>query len=87
LRSRPAGPARPARLARAEGLRIEVSDQGEILSEQQRETLFDFLTNERINNASLNMALARRIIEQHGGQILVMAAPVAGTIVQMNLPI
>ncbi|HKX26267.1 MAG TPA: HAMP domain-containing sensor histidine kinase [Blastocatellia bacterium] len=88
IESSPEGGVVSIRLqSQASGLRIEVGDEGGILSERQRETLFDFLTDERINNTSLNMALARRIIEQHGGQVSARAASGAGTVVQLKLPL
>jgi signal transduction histidine kinase len=66
---------------------IEIADQGEILGEQQREAVFDFLAGDRINNTSLDLAFARRIVEQHGGQVIALAGSTAGTIVQVKLPV
>ncbi|MEO6724118.1 MAG: HAMP domain-containing sensor histidine kinase [Blastocatellia bacterium] len=60
-------------------LLLSISNEGEVLSEQQRQAFFDFLTNERLNQTSLKMALARRIIELHGGQAAALAAKPAGT--------
>src|SRR5262249_51636887 len=48
-------------------LQLSISNEGETLGEQQRQTFFDFLTHERLNQTSLKLALARRIIELHGG--------------------
>ncbi len=58
---------------------LSILNNGEVLSEQQRQAFFDFLTNERLNPASLKLALARRIIELHGGQVTAFAAEPAGT--------
>lgn len=67
--------------------RIEIVDEGEALSESQRKSLFDFLAIDRINSAALNLALARRIVEQHGGEITTLARSAAGTVVQVKLPV
>lgn len=59
---------------------LSISDAGDTLSERQRQSFFDFLTNERLNKTSLGMALARRIIEAHGGTAEVLATPAGKTI-------
>ena len=59
---------------------LSISDDGETPSEQQRQRFFDFLTNERLNKTSLGLALARRIIEAHGGTVEVLATPAGKTI-------
>jgi signal transduction histidine kinase len=69
------------------GLRIEISDQGELLSEQQRQALFDSLAGDRLNSTSLDLAFARRIIEEHSGEIKVLAGSPVGTVVQVRLPV
>lgn len=59
---------------------LSISDAGETLSERQRQSFFDFLTNERLNRISLGLALARRILEAHGGTAEVLATPAGKTI-------
>jgi len=66
---------------------IEIVDRGETLGEEQRQRIFNFISNDRLNNASFELAMARRIIEQHGGQITAFAASTEGTVVQVKLPI
>jgi signal transduction histidine kinase len=68
-------------------MRIEVSDQGELLSGEQREALFDLHAVDRISKTSLDLALARRVIEYHGGEIMALAASTDGTVVRVILPI
>ena len=60
-------------------LLLSISNEGKSLSEQQRQSFFDFLTNERMNPTSLKLALARRIIELHGGRVAALAVEPAGT--------
>ncbi len=67
-------------LLRAENdeLRFSIIDSGESLSSEQRQSLFDYLTDQRLNKTSLQLALARRIVELHGGQVAAMAAEPSG---------
>lgn len=66
---------------------LAITDQGEPLGEEQRESLFEMLTNERLNKAQLELALARRTIELHDGFITARAAAPTGTAVQVRLPV
>jgi len=64
---------------------IEVADWGETPGEEKLRMLFDPLTNERINRISLGLALARRIVLLHGGEIAARAGSPAGTVVEVRL--
>jgi signal transduction histidine kinase len=64
-------------------IELEIADQGETLSEAQRAGLFDILAIDRINKTSLQLALARRIIEEHQGSISTFASPSSGTTVRV----
>jgi signal transduction histidine kinase len=68
-------------------MQIEVSNQGEALSGDQRAALFDLLAADRISKTSLDLALARRVIEYHGGEVMALAASTDGTVVRVILPI
>ena len=68
-------------------LQIEVSNQGELLSGEQREALFDLLAAERISKTSLDLALARRVIEYHGGEVRALPTSTDVTVVRVILPI
>jgi len=59
-------------------LQLSISNEGETLGDQQLQSFFDFLTHERLNQTSLKLALARRVIELHGGQIVALAAQPVG---------
>jgi len=73
-------------LTRRDGeLRIEIKDNGAPLDDDQRLNLFDPLGGDRINRTALGLAMARRIIERHGGRISARANTAAGTIVEVNL--
>jgi len=76
----PAGGGVKIALRSGEGqLQLSIACEGETLGEQQRQTFFDFLTNERLNQTSLKLALARRIVELHGGVVTALAAEPTGT--------
>lgn len=64
-------------------IQIEVADEGELLTDQQRKVVFDFLSSDRINATALDLALARRIIERHGGEVTALAGSTVGTVVKV----
>lgn len=66
---------------------LSIIDEGEQLTEEQKQSLFALLTAERMNKSSLNLTLARRIIESHGGTIVMLAALPAGTEVRITFGI
>lgn len=70
---------------RDEALQIEIEDNGATLDDDQRLVFFNPLAGARINQTSLGLAMARRIVEKHGGRISARANTVAGTIVEMRL--
>ncbi len=73
-------------LMRRDGaLEIEIKDNGATLNDERLLNFFDPLADDRINQASLGLALARRIIEKHGGRISTRANHATGTIVEMKL--
>jgi two-component system C4-dicarboxylate transport sensor histidine kinase DctB len=72
---------------RDESLRIEIKDNGATLDEERRLSFFDPLAGDRINRTALGLAMARRIIERHGGQVSARAGASAGTIVEVTLRI
>jgi len=68
---------------------IEVADQGETLDDGKLRAIFDALTNERISRISLGLALARRIVLLHGGEVSARVGQTgimpAGTVVEVRL--
>jgi signal transduction histidine kinase len=67
-------------------LALEIADSGETLDGPRLASFFDFLAEHGINETALGLALAKRIIEQHGGQAAALVAPGAGTVVRIRLP-
>jgi signal transduction histidine kinase len=70
-----------------ETLRIEIKDNGALLDDERRLIFFDPLAGDRLNRTALGLAMARRIIEGHGGQVSARAGTDAGTIVEVRLRI
>jgi signal transduction histidine kinase len=70
---------------RDEALRIEIKDNGATLDDERRLSFFDPLAGDRVNRTALGLAMARRIIERHGGQVAARAGASAGTIVEVTL--
>lgn len=77
-----------ARLQNSGGeLRLSIVDEGTSLTEEQRQSLFDFLNNERLNKTSLSLALAKRIVEAQGWRIATLVAEPAGTEIRVTIRI
>jgi signal transduction histidine kinase len=70
---------------RGDAVQIEVKDSGATLNDEQRLRFFDPLAGDRINQAALGLAMAKRIVEKHGGRISARANPTTGTIVELTL--
>ena len=70
-----------------EGVRIEVSDQGGGMSDTvMSNALVPFYSTKR-NGTGLGLALAREIIEAHGGRIMLNNRESGGLTVSLILPI
>ncbi|HKQ73586.1 MAG TPA: HAMP domain-containing sensor histidine kinase [Blastocatellia bacterium] len=68
-----------------EALEVEIKDNGPTLDDNQRQNFFDPLAGDRLNKVALGLAMARRIIEKHGGRISARADTPSGTIVEVRL--
>ena len=71
-------------------LQLSIVNESEALSDEQRESLFKIVGSERMNKMSLNLVLARLIVEAHGGQLAAMAATdsgLTGTEVRLTIKI
>jgi signal transduction histidine kinase len=70
----------------AESCVLSVTDQGAPLTDLQRRTLFDFVTNERLNRTALELGHAKQVVEAHGGTVTAEAVESGGTVVCVRLP-
>lgn len=67
-------------------IRITVSDNGNGMSAQQREQMFDPFFTTRKTGTGLGLAVSHQIIEQHRGVFEVESTPNVGTTVTIVLP-
>jgi PAS domain S-box-containing protein len=67
-------------------LRVAVRDNGPGLSAEQRQRIFEPFFTTKTKGTGLGMAIARRIVEAHGGQIAVGTGPGRGAEVLITLP-
>jgi PAS domain S-box-containing protein len=75
-----------ARLGDRPALRVAVRDSGPGLSAEQRRRLFEPFYTTKTRGTGLGMAIARRIVEAHGGQIIVADDPSPGAEIVITLP-
>ncbi len=68
---------------------LEVRDSGEGLPETEMERLFDpFFTTKSVGEGSgLGLAMAQRVVEEHGGTIDATTAPNGETVFTLRLPV
>ncbi len=64
---------------------VVADDSAEVLTAAARATFFELPVTERLTTTVLELALARRIIEQHGGRVAVSPAPKTGNVITLSL--
>jgi nitrogen fixation/metabolism regulation signal transduction histidine kinase len=70
----------------ADGVEIDVTDEGPGLTEQERAQLFVPGFTTKAHGSGLGLTIAQRIIHDHGGAITVDSHPGRGTTVRVLLP-
>jgi signal transduction histidine kinase len=70
--------------ADAPALRVSVRDNGPGLTAEQRRLIFEPFYTTKARGMGLGMAIAKRIVEAHGGRIEVGAGP--GAEIVLTLP-
>lgn len=73
---------------RSEGARlvIEVSDHGPGVPEDDREKIFEPFHTGKTQGTGLGLAVARRVVESHGGTLSVLSAPSGGALFRAEIP-
>jgi two-component system OmpR family sensor kinase len=71
--------------------RLKISDSGPGIAPELRQHLFERFTQWNVNgtepgSAGLGLAIAKEIVEAHGGRIFVDSAPKEGTCFTVELP-
>jgi signal transduction histidine kinase len=75
-----------AALEGSEAVQISIRDNGPGLGPEQRENIFQPFYTTKSQGSGLGMAITRRIVEAHGGQIAVGASSMPGTEILLTLP-
>ena len=70
-----------------EGIEIRIADNGRGIPESIRSQAFQpFVSSGKENGTGLGLAVAQKIIEDHGGEICVESTGESGTVVKLTLP-
>jgi len=69
-----------------QGLRLEISDTGHGISEETVKDIFEPFYTTKEQGLGLGMPYAKKIIEQHGGNIACNSRPGEGTTIRIALP-
>jgi two-component system, NtrC family, sensor histidine kinase HydH len=79
-------PVRASVRATASTLIIEVADRGPGIAEEDRARIFEpFFTN-KTQGTGLGLAVARRVVELHGGTIVALPDPAGGALFRVEIP-
>jgi two-component system, NtrC family, sensor histidine kinase PilS len=65
---------------------LQVCDTGRGMGEQERSSLFQPFKSFFDGGAGIGMAIVYRIVEEHGGRVMVDSAPGRGTVITAVLP-
>ena len=65
---------------------IEVSDHGPGVPEEDREKIFEPFHTGKTQGTGLGLAVARRVVESHGGTLSVVSAPSGGALFRAEIP-
>jgi PAS domain S-box-containing protein len=68
------------------GLRVEIADTGTGMTREQVGKIFEAFYTTKAKGLGLGMPYAKKVIEEHGGEIGVESRPGEGTLVTVRLP-
>jgi signal transduction histidine kinase len=68
-------------------LEVAVEDRGEGIAEEQLDRIFVPFFTTKSQGTGLGMAIARRIVNEHGGEIKVNSSPEEGTRISLMIPL
>jgi len=74
------------RRAGARVLRIDVADRGPGVAGEDRERIFEPFVTGKTRGTGLGLAVARRVVEAHGGTLEVMENPGGGALFRLEIP-
>ncbi|HEX8145874.1 MAG TPA: response regulator [Pyrinomonadaceae bacterium] len=68
------------------GLRVEIADTGAGMTREQVGKIFEAFYTTKAKGLGLGMPYAKKVIEEHGGEIGVESSPGRGTLITVRLP-
>ncbi len=68
-------------------VRIEIQDNGPGIPEEVRHRIFEPFFTTKASGTGLGLAVVKRIVEGHGGEVMVESPPGAGTVFSIWLPL
>lgn len=69
-----------------QALVVQVDDNGPGVPERERERVFEPYVTGKPHGTGLGLAIVRRIMQDHGGSVRVMASPLGGARFELRLP-
>ena len=75
-----------AKLDRRPAVSVSIRDNGPGLDQEARERIFEPFFTTKTKGTGLGMAIARRIVEAHGGRIAVQNGSTRGAAIKLTLP-
>jgi signal transduction histidine kinase len=69
------------------GVAISVEDTGEGMNARTRERAFDDFYTTKVTGSGLGLAFVRRVVEAHGGEVVLTSNEGRGTTVTLRLPV
>ncbi|TMA39594.1 MAG: response regulator [Deltaproteobacteria bacterium] len=76
-----------SRSAGENGLEVSVEDTGCGMDAETRARMFDLFFTTKANGTGLGMAIARSVVDRHGGRLAVDSEPGRGTRIRIELPL
>jgi signal transduction histidine kinase len=71
-----------------ESIEVKIADNGHGVAAAVRATLFEpFVSHDKENGTGLGLTVVQKIIQDHGGQIVVESTSHAGTVFRLTLPL
>jgi signal transduction histidine kinase len=87
VQAMPSGGTLTVRLSKTNGaLRLEVSDTGIGMTEEQLENIFEPFYSTKSHGLGLGMPYVKKVVEEHRGTILVESRAGGGTTIRVSLP-
>jgi len=88
LQAMPRGGQLTVRLSQDDGAAaLDIEDTGPGIPEEVRHRIFEPFFTTKASGTGLGLAVVKRIVEGHGGELMVHSRPGAGTVFRIRLPL